>query len=217
MIVTTLHAWRAAGDRLPIDDEHTVRVPDDDSALSAADALPGGSQVLVLPEAGAGDRREPDGVRWARRGPAGHHTELLHRPATAASLDLLPHPEGGWFRETWRSAHSFVPDGYPGPRSAATAILFLLPPRERSIRHAVRSDELWMWHRGGPLELGLSGAGETPGDTEIVLLGPDLARGHRVQQLVPAGTWQEARPHGDDEVLVSCVVAPGFDFEDFRS
>ncbi|MFD6396508.1 cupin domain-containing protein [Nocardia sp. NPDC060249] len=156
-------------------------------------------------------------VRWARRGPAGRHTELLHRPSTAETLDLLPHPEGGWFRETWRSPHTFAPTDYPGPRAAATGILFLLPEHEQSIWHAVRSDELWMWHRGGPLELVLGGDGETPTTTETVLLGPAIEAGHRVQQLIPAGHWQAARPCGGEEVLVSCVVAPGFDFEDFRS
>lgn len=81
------------------------------------------------------------------------------RPDLAARLDLSPHPEGGWFRETWRSAHAFDPAGYPGPRSAATAIYFLLNPGEESRWHVVRSDELWLWHSGGPLTLRLGGAG----------------------------------------------------------
>ncbi|MFC9659344.1 cupin domain-containing protein [Nocardia sp. NPDC127606] len=142
---------------------------------------------------------------------------MLDRPSTAETLDLLPHPEGGWFRETWRSPHTFAPTDYPGQRAAATGILFLLPEHEQSIWHAVRSDELWMWHRGGPLELTLGGDGDTPTTTETVILGPAIESGHRVQQLVPAGNWQAARPCGGEEVLVSCVVAPGFDFEDFRS
>ena len=75
------------------------------------------------------------------------------RPPHAAALDLRQHPEGGWYRETWRSLVEFTPPGYPGPRASATAILFLLLPGESSAPHTVRSDELWFWHDGGPLAL----------------------------------------------------------------
>src|ERR1700735_3953284 len=75
------------------------------------------------------------------------------RPTTAELLDLSPHPEGGWFRETWRAARESVPAGYPGPRAAATGIYFLLTPGEESAWHRVRSDEVWLWHAGGPLTL----------------------------------------------------------------
>jgi predicted cupin superfamily sugar epimerase len=162
------------------------------------------------------------------------------RPPLAEQLDMAPHPEGGWFRETWRSPVTFSPDGYDGPRSAATAIYFLLHPGEVSAWHVVRSDEIWFWHSGGPLELRLGGSGETPlevsatgpaheagaaqeaGDAgegeaaRVVVLGSDLASGQRPQILVPAGVWQSAVPAGDRPVLVSCVVAPGFDYADFR-
>lgn len=131
------------------------------------------------------------------------------RPALAEQLDLAPHPEGGWYRETWRSEHAFTPEGYEGPRRAATAIYFLLNPGEESRWHVVRSDELWLWHSGGPLELRLR-------DRETVLLGSDVAAGQLPQALVPGGVWQAAAPAGDEPVLVSCVVAPGFDFADFR-
>lgn len=141
---------------------------------------------------------------------------MTDRPPLAEQLDMAPHPEGGWFRETWRSAVSFEPDGYDGPRSAATAIYFLLHPGEVSAWHVVRSDELWFWHSGGPLELRFGGSGETPGEGEVAILGTDLAAGHRPQLLVPAGVWQTAVPAGDQPVLVSCVVAPGFDYADFR-
>jgi len=139
------------------------------------------------------------------------------RPELAERLDLAPHPEGGWFRETWRSTHSFTPDGYAGPRAAATAIYFLLNPGERSRWHVVRSDELWLWHSGGPLRLRLGGAAEVPGaeQTEI-RLGPDVAAGAQPQVVIPGGVWQAAEPVGDLPVLVSCVVAPGFDFADFQ-
>jgi uncharacterized protein len=161
------------------------------------------------------------------------------RPPLAEQLDLAPHPEGGWFRETWRSDHTFEPAGYGGPRRAATAIYFLLHPGEESRWHVVRSDELWLWHAGGALELRMRGAADRlapvpdagsiqagrsapssgssqPGDLERVLLGNDIAAGHRPQVLVPGGVWQAAAPAGDEHVLVSCVVAPGFDFADFR-
>ncbi|MGW2664386.1 cupin domain-containing protein [Nocardia tengchongensis] len=130
------------------------------------------------------------------------------RPALAAELDLQPHPEGGWYRETWRSEVEFTPPDYPGPRASATAIYFLLLPGERSAPHTVTSDEIWFWHRGGPLLLNIGG--------EEIVLGPDAERGQRPQAVVPGGVSQAARPAGDDYVLVSCVVAPGFDFADFR-
>ena len=140
------------------------------------------------------------------------------RPRTAELLDLAPHPEGGWYRETWRAAPSWQPDGYPGPRAAATGIYFLLPPGEESMWHAVRSAEVWLWHRGGPLALLLDGDGERPsGSPETVLLGDGLADGQVPQAVVPPGVWQAARPVGNEEVLVSCVVSPGFDFTDFRA
>lgn len=139
------------------------------------------------------------------------------RPDLAARLDLSPHPEGGWFRETWRSGHTFHPDGYGGPRSAGTAIYFLLAPGEQSRWHVVRSDELWLWHSGGPLILRLGGAGTVPETDPVeVLLGADVAAGQRPQVLIPGGVWQAAVPAGDQPVLVSCVVTPGFDFDDFH-
>lgn len=129
---------------------------------------------------------------------------------------MAPHPEGGWFRETWRSPVTFSPDGYSGPRNAATAIYFLLHPGEESAWHVVRSDELWFWHSGGPLALRLGGSGAAPGDGPTTLLGGDVAAGERPQVLIPAGVWQAAAPIGIVPVLVSCVVSPGFDFADFR-
>ncbi|MFD6155992.1 cupin domain-containing protein [Nocardia sp. NPDC060256] len=131
-----------------------------------------------------------------------------NRPELAAALDLAPHPEGGWFRETWRSAVEFKPEGYDGARSSATAIYFLLLPGEQSAPHTVRSDELWLWHRGGPLVLNIGG--------EEVVLGPDVEHGQVLQAVVPGGVSQAARPAGDEYVLVSCFVSPGFDFADFQ-
>jgi predicted cupin superfamily sugar epimerase len=141
---------------------------------------------------------------------------MTARPPLAEQLDLRPHPEGGWFRETWRSPVSFAPEGYGGPRSAATAIYFLLYPGERSRWHVVRSDELWFWHAGGPLDLRTGGDGAGPATGTAVLLGGDAGAGQQPQARIPGGVWQSAAPAGDEHVLVSCVVAPGFDFADFR-
>lgn len=138
----------------------------------------------------------------------------MTRPPLAERFDLQPHPEGGWFRETFRSEHTFEPDGYAGPRAAATGIYFLLHPDERSAWHVVRSDELWFWHAGGPLTLRFGGDGEHPAEERTVTLG--VGEGDEPQVLIPAGVWQAAEPASTEYVLVSCVVAPGFDFADFR-
>jgi hypothetical protein len=154
-------------------------------------------------------------VRHVRRAPDGRYLAVVDRPATAEALDLVPHPEGGWYRQTWAAPTRFTPSGYGGERAAATAILFLLRPDEESAWHRVRSDELWFWHAGGPLGLGLGGTGDAPGAPHVTVLGGDLSAGQRPQALVPGDTWQSARPASGKEVLVSCVVAPGFDFADF--
>jgi predicted cupin superfamily sugar epimerase len=137
-------------------------------------------------------------------------------PDWVRQLNLAPHPEGGWFRETWRSElmlHSqALPAEYGGPRSAATAILFVLMPGQQSAWHTVRSAELWMFHRGSPLQLDIGVDRDSPAS---LLLGTDVGAGEQPQILVPPGYWQRARPTGDEPTLVSCVVAPGFDFADF--
>jgi len=143
----------------------------------------------------------------------------MGKPGLAEALGLEPHPEGGWYRETWRSAIEvdLASAGYGGSRATATGIYFLLMPGERSRWHRVRSDELWLWHRGGPLTLQLGGRDDRPAkspEAEIAL-GPDVEAGQHPQALVPAGTWQAAAPSTDTEVLVSCIVSPGFSFADF--
>jgi predicted cupin superfamily sugar epimerase len=134
-------------------------------------------------------------------------------PDWAADLGLRPHPEGGWYAETYR--HPSTTPTAAGERSLATAIHFLLLPGEESAWHRVSSDELWFHHRGGPLRLWLGGDADEPGDVVEQVLGPDVSVGQRPQLLVPGGVWQAARPV-DDAVLVSCVVTPGFDFADFE-
>lgn len=132
--------------------------------------------------------------------------------AVAEAWDLEPHPEGGYYRETYRSAVTVELPGFDGERSLATAIIYLLGAGERSARHRVRGDELWLWQGGAPMAL-------TVDDREW-LLGPDADAGHRLQLLVPAATWQSATPvsgaEGATWSLVACVVAPGFDFADFE-
>ena len=122
------------------------------------------------------------------------------------ALSLAPHPEGGWYRETWRA-----PAG-PGERAAGTAIYYLLEAHQFSHWHRVDSAEIWLWHLGAPLALTLSSDGH---DAETRMLGPELAQGQRPQQVVPAGWWQTAASLGRF-TLVSCTVAPGFEFSGFE-
>ena len=124
-----------------------------------------------------------------------------------ARLGLQRHPEGGWYRETFRDE-----DG-PGGRAASTAIYYLLAAGERSAWHRVRdASEAWHHYAGGPLRLSMA-APERPAST--LVLGPDLLAGQAPQAVVPAGWWQAAEPLGD-WALVGCTVAPAFDFESFE-
>jgi predicted cupin superfamily sugar epimerase len=145
--------------------------------------------------------------RAIRRAVDGTVIEELDVPPRAAALGLEPHPEGGWYRRTWTSPSPVATPG--GQRPAATLILFLLPPGEASAWHTVTSDEIWLWHGPDPVVLELGGSGERPQTTERIVLGQDRAQGH-----VPAGVWQRTLPSAG-EALVSCVVSPGFDFQDF--
>ncbi|GAA1113219.1 cupin domain-containing protein [Nocardiopsis composta] len=157
------------------------------------------------------------GVRYLRRGPWGEYTAAQERSPTAEALDLLPHPEGGWYRSTWRAAPKVRPEGYPAPRPTATGIHFLLHPGEESRWHRVRSDEVWVFNRGGPLRIDLGGTGGAPEPAGSAVLGPSVEDGELLQVLVPAGTWQAARPLTERETVVSCFVSPGFDFADFQA
>jgi predicted cupin superfamily sugar epimerase len=118
-------------------------------------------------------------------------------------LELLPHPEGGWYRQTWAGP---VIDG----RANGTAILFLLRADERSHWHRVDADEIWLWHAGAPLILSMGEA-----SAREHRLGPDVLGDDLVQMVVPAGWWQAAWSTGD-WTLVSCTVSPGFRFEGFE-
>lgn len=127
-----------------------------------------------------------------------------------ALLGLEPHPEGGFYRETFRDA----PDGTKGsPRAASTAIYFLLPEGVVSRWHRVDAAEVWHWYAGATLELLITPGSETPPAVHSV--GADLAAGERPQAIVPAHHWQQARSLGA-WTLVGCTVAPGFEFSGFE-
>lgn len=136
------------------------------------------------------------------------------------TLELKQHVEGGWYREIWKAGFEIPQEvlgaPYSGPRFAASSIYFLLHPDEFSDWHTVYSDELWLWHSGSPLLLTLGGEKEAPETRKEIIVGPDVLAGHQPQALVPANEWQMARPLGDEPVLVSCVVAPGFHYDDFK-
>jgi uncharacterized protein len=179
---------------------------------------PGADQDVLFPHVyGAIPREAVVAVRHLRRTPDGRFVAVQERSATAEALDLLPHPEGGWYRRTWESGVEVHPEGYPGPRPSATGIHFLLCPGEESRWHRVRSDEMWVFQRGGPLRLEFGGTGPAPVPGGGRTLGADLGAGESLQVLVPAGTWQSAHPVAAEEVLVGCFVSPGFDFADFES
>jgi len=127
-------------------------------------------------------------------------------------LGLVPHPEGGFYREFFRSRERVRPADGRGERAALTAIHFLLPEGTHSRWHEVRSDEQWTFLEGAPLELYLLAAGVTA--VQRVRLGPFAEEGVPTC-VVPAGTWQAARARGAF-ALVTCTVGPGFDFADFR-
>ena len=126
--------------------------------------------------------------------------------AVCEALDLLPHPEGGHYREVWRDRPA------SGGRGAGTSILFLLAKGERSHWHRVDAAEVWLWQAGAPLLLGIHVA---EAGRQDVRLGPDLAGGEVLQAVVPAGAWQEASSLGAWS-LVGCVVAPAFEFTGFE-
>ena len=127
----------------------------------------------------------------------------------AARLGMQPHPEGGWYVETWQ------PPAIAGARPPGSAILFLLAAGESSHWHRLDADEVWQWSAGDDLEL----RAWTEGDREIVMhrmggaLGPEAAT--VVQAIVPAGAWQTARTLGA-WTLVGCIVAPAFTFDGFE-
>jgi len=134
------------------------------------------------------------------------------------TLGLAPHPEGGYYREVYRSADTIpaagLPARYGAPRSAATSIYFLLEGRDRSHLHRLRSDEIWCHHAGGVLAIAMI---LPDGRREDVRLGASPRDGALPQAVLPRGAWFGARLESEsDHALIGCVVAPGFEFADFE-
>jgi predicted cupin superfamily sugar epimerase len=137
----------------------------------------------------------------------------MHERAEALirELRLELHPEGGYFREIFRSPHQVQPSDERSARSALTMIYFLLTEGQHGRWHRVASDEVWHFYEGDPLEV------YWIDDCDVVhqeVLGTGSSDAHRVC-VVPAGCWQAARPRGEYS-LVGCTVAPGFEFQDFE-
>ena len=132
------------------------------------------------------------------------------------NLALKPHPEGGFFREVYRSPNTLsgecLPDGFEGRRNLATSIYYLLRAGEKSQLHRLKSDEIWCFHAGSSLTLVL--LGDKP---EHISLGTQVSEGQFLQFVVPANTWFGAFVSTPASfALCSCHVAPGFDFNDFE-
>jgi predicted cupin superfamily sugar epimerase len=136
-------------------------------------------------------------------------------------LGLQPHPrEGGWYVRTWESAEfvdawAFGDERYDGARRTSTAIYYLLEPGTFSEMHVLKGDEIFHHYAGGAVEMLQCFA---DGTSKRVVIGKDLAAGERPQVVVPRGVWQGSRLLKQEGwALLGCVVAPGFEFEDYES
>ena len=131
---------------------------------------------------------------------------------------LQPHPEGGWFKETYKSTEiisaSALPERFGAPRVFSTAIYFLLEQGNFSAFHRIKSDECWHFYTGDPLDVYVL---QQDGNLEIVHLGNNISKGLMFQYVVPADCWFASRPApGSSFCFAGCTVAPGFDFADFE-
>ena len=132
-------------------------------------------------------------------------------------FNLQPHPEGGWYKETYKSTEllpvAALPQRFTGNRSFSTAIYFLLEQGNFSAFHKIKSDECWHFYAGEPLAVYII---NQQGALNIIELGNDINKGHVFQYVVPANCWFASRPAAESNFcFVGCTVAPGFDFEDF--
>jgi predicted cupin superfamily sugar epimerase len=128
-------------------------------------------------------------------------------------LNLIPHPEGGFYIESYRDNKKTQFDGFEGERNISTAIYFLLQHSQKSHFHKIKSDELWFHHDGNVLEIYILDHNEL----KTIHLGKDLDKGEVLQAVVPANVWFASKVKNDEGfVLVSCTVSPGFSFEDFE-
>ena len=132
------------------------------------------------------------------------------------NLNLEPHPEGGWYRQTWKSGRSVDATELarrPGPRAMGTSIAFLLSDSNFSAFHRIASDEIWYFHEGDPLEILVI---DSEDELKSLTLGP-AGSGFQPQQIVNAGSWFASRLLKPGHwSLVGCAVIPGFDFSDFE-
>jgi len=133
------------------------------------------------------------------------------------ALGLLPHPEGGYFRETYRSQDvvpaAGLPERFGSPRALATGIYYLLEAGDYSAFHRIKADEMLHFYAGHSLEVHMVG----DHGHSVVVLGSDISRGDTLQFTVPAGTWFAMAPRaGGEYSLIGCTVSPGFDFADFE-
>ncbi|GAB4037745.1 cupin domain-containing protein [Spirosoma gilvum] len=134
------------------------------------------------------------------------------------AFNMAPHPEGGYYAETYRSSETIareaLPSRFGGERSFCTAIYFLLEQQHFSAFHRIKSDEIWHFYAGGPLEVFII---NPDGSLRLIRLGNNPERGEVFQDVVPAGCWFGSKPaEGTEFSLVGCTVAPGFDFADFE-
>ena len=133
-------------------------------------------------------------------------------------LQLLPHPEGGYYRETYRAELSVAEEalpGFTGPRSISTAIYFLLDGQNFSAFHRLRSDEVWHFYAGGPLVIHVINEGS--GDYAKIRLGSEVEDGQVPQAVIRAGWWFACQVRDPESfTLLGCTVAPGFDFADLE-
>lgn len=131
-------------------------------------------------------------------------------------LNLAQHPEGGWYREVYRSRQTVVLNDNPQKqRAAGTSIYYLLEDKDFSAFHRLKSDEIWHFYMGSPLDLFF--LSESQDECGHVILGQNLDSGHHLQYTIPAGTWFAARVSSSGSYsLIGCTVAPGFEFEDFE-
>ena len=132
--------------------------------------------------------------------------------------NLQPHPEGGWYKETYKSdeyiSGSTLPERFGGSRVFSTAIYFLLEQGNFSAFHRIKSDECWHFYAGDPLVVYVM---QLNGRLDIIHLGNDIEKGQVFQFVVPANCWFASRPApGSTFCFVGCTVAPGFDFNDFE-
>lgn len=132
--------------------------------------------------------------------------------------NLESHPEGGWYKQTYKSneqiAATALPERFNGDRAFSTAIYFLLAQGDFSAFHRIRSDECWHFYAGDPLLIYII---DQNGELRIISVGNDFKQGQSFQYVVPANCWFASRPApGSEYCFVGCTVAPGFEFEDFE-